>query len=103
MIVGVFGTGQVAFSLLFFFGMVLIVWLMIRIFADIFRSTDLSGLAKALWSLVVLFIPIFGAIAYLVVRGAGMGDRVDEPSGADYSRDGIPGGYDWAGARVMTQ
>lgn len=103
MILGVFGTGQVAFSLLFFFGMVLIVWLMIKIFGDIFRSTDLSGPAKALWSLVVLFIPIFGVVAYLVVRGGGMGDRDDRPRGPDYSRDGIPGGYEWAGNRVMTQ
>ena len=103
MIAGEFGTGQVFLSLLVFFGVVLIVWLMITIFGDIMRSDDLSGWGKALWSLLVLFIPIFGVIAYLVVRGGQMHERQESGATPDYSRDGVPDNNAWAAARIQTQ
>jgi hypothetical protein len=42
------------------------------VFIDIFRSPDLSGWAKALWFLFVLFIPLIGVLAYLIARGGSM-------------------------------
>jgi len=45
------------------------------VFIDIFRSHDLSGGAKALWFVFVLFIPLIGVLAYLIARGGSMGDR----------------------------
>jgi hypothetical protein len=45
------------------------------IFGDIFRSTDLGGVAKTLWVLFVIFIPWLGILVYLIVRGKGMQDR----------------------------
>ena len=42
------------------------------IFIDIFRSQDLSGGAKALWFLFVLFIPLIGVLVYLIARGGKM-------------------------------
>jgi hypothetical protein len=45
------------------------IWILIWIFIDIFRSHDLSGWAKALWCLFVLFIPLIGVLAYLMARG----------------------------------
>jgi hypothetical protein len=45
------------------------IWLLVWIFADIFRSRDLSGGAKALWLVFVLFVPLFGILAYLTIRG----------------------------------
>ena len=36
--------------------------------ADIFRRRDLSGLAKALWVLAILYLPIIGMVVYFVVR-----------------------------------
>ena len=36
------------------------IWILITVFIDIFRSHDLSGWAKALWFLFVLFIPLIG-------------------------------------------
>ncbi|MEP7023478.1 MAG: SHOCT domain-containing protein [Actinomycetota bacterium] len=50
-------------------------WLVITIFADIFRSSDLPGFAKAMWVLFVLFIPLVGVLTYLIVRGAKMHER----------------------------
>jgi hypothetical protein len=45
------------------------IWILIWIFIDIFRSHDLSGGAKALWFLFVLFIPLIGVVVYLIARG----------------------------------
>ena len=48
------------------------IWVLIWIFIDIFRSQDLSGWAKTLWFLFVLFIPLIGVLAYLIARGGKM-------------------------------
>src|ERR1035441_5849792 len=55
-----------------FFLWVIWIWILIMVFIDIFRSHDLSGWAKALWFLFVLFIPLVGVIVYLIVRGGEM-------------------------------
>jgi membrane protein implicated in regulation of membrane protease activity len=54
---------------------VLWIWIVIVILIDIFRSRDLSGWAKALWFLFVLFIPLIGVLVYLIVRGGSMHER----------------------------
>jgi hypothetical protein len=51
------------------------IWILIWIFIDIFRSQDLSGWAKALWFLFVLFIPLVGVLVYLIARGGSMHER----------------------------
>jgi predicted PurR-regulated permease PerM len=48
------------------------IWILIWIFIDIFRSHDLSGWAKALWVLFVLFVPLIGVLVYLIARGGKM-------------------------------
>ena len=50
-------------------------WILITVFIDIFRSHDLSGWAKALWFLFVLFIPLIGVLVYLIARGGSMQER----------------------------
>jgi membrane protein implicated in regulation of membrane protease activity len=50
-------------------------WILITVFIDIFRSRDLSGWAKALWFIFVLFIPLIGVLVYLIVRGGSMHER----------------------------
>jgi len=51
------------------------IWILITVFADIFRSHDLSGWAKALWFIFVLLVPIIGVIVYLIARGGSMHER----------------------------
>jgi len=58
-----------------FFLWVIWIWILVWVFIDIFRSRDLSGLAKALWFIFVLFIPLIGVLAYLIVRGGSMHER----------------------------
>jgi Phospholipase_D-nuclease N-terminal len=52
-----------------------VIWILIYVFIDIFRSRDLSGWAKALWFLFLLLIPLIGVLVYLVVRGSSMQER----------------------------
>ena len=51
------------------------IWILITVFIDIFRSHDLTGWAKALWFVFVLFIPLVGVLVYLIARGGSMHER----------------------------
>ena len=51
------------------------IWILVTVFIDIFRSHDLSGGAKALWFVFVLFVPLIGVLVYLVARGGSMHER----------------------------
>jgi hypothetical protein len=61
-----------------FFLWVIWIWILIMVFIDIFRSHDLSGWAKALWFLFVLFIPLIGVLVYLIARGGTMHERAEQ-------------------------
>lgn len=52
-------------------------WLMLlfRVFADIFRSEDLGGFSKAIWTIVVILLPFLGVFVYVIARGQSMGER----------------------------
>jgi hypothetical protein len=64
-----FGTGQVFWSMLWFFLFFIWIWLLIIVFSDIFRSHDLSGWGKALWTIFVILVPYLGVFVYLIARG----------------------------------
>ena len=57
---------------------ILWIWVLIYVFIDIFRSHDLSGWAKALWFVFVLFIPLIGVLVYLIARGGEMQQRAQQ-------------------------
>src|SRR3954454_20272923 len=62
-------------TMLVFFGFVVWFWLLIRVFADLFRRQDLSGWGKFAWSLFVLVLPLLGVVTYLITQGREMGER----------------------------
>jgi hypothetical protein len=64
-----FGTGQVLWSMLWFFLWFIWIWLLIIVFSDIFRSPDLGGWGKALWTIFVVILPYLGVFVYLIARG----------------------------------
>ena len=63
---------DVFWTMLGFFLFVMWIWVLIAIFSDIFRSQDLGGWGKAGWFCLVLFLPVFGVLMYLVTRGDNM-------------------------------
>src|SRR6188472_4397586 len=72
------GTGEVFLSMIWFFLFFIWIWLLIVVFSDIFRSHDLSGWAKALWVLFVVFLPYLGVFVYLIARGRKMSEHAVE-------------------------
>jgi hypothetical protein len=75
MILAEFGTGQVFWSLMWLFLFGLWMFLLIQVFGDIFRSSDLSGWGKAFWTIFVIVLPYLGIFVYLITRGSAMQER----------------------------
>ncbi|MBS1860759.1 MAG: SHOCT domain-containing protein [Actinobacteria bacterium] len=51
------------------------IWILFTIITDLFRDHEMSGWAKALWILFLVFIPFLTGLIYLIARGSGMRDR----------------------------
>ena len=75
MVLAEFGTGQVFWSMLWFTCFVIWIWLLILVFSDIFRSPDLGGWSKAVWTVFVILLPYLGVFVYLIARGHQMGEH----------------------------
>ena len=51
------------------------IWILFTIITDLFRDHEMSGWAKAIWILFLVFVPFLAALIYLIARGSGMRDR----------------------------
>lgn len=67
--------GDFLWALVVIFFMVIYFMIIFSIIGDLFRSKDIGGLAKAIWMLAILFLPLLTPLIYLIVRGSGMSDR----------------------------
>ena len=65
----------VFWTMLWFFAFFIWIWLLIVVFADIFRSHYMGGFAKALWVIFIIILPILGVLIYLIARGGSMHER----------------------------
>lgn len=52
----------------------MVFWLFIKVLADVFRR-DISGWAKAGWTILIVLVPLFGVLIYLIAHGKDMGQR----------------------------
>jgi hypothetical protein len=64
--------------MLYFFLFVIWIWLLIAVVGDIFRSHDMGGWSKALWSFFITVVPFLGVFVYLIARGGKMHERAAE-------------------------
>ena len=62
-------------SMILFFSWVIWIWMMITILSDVFRRPDLSGGAKAAWTVFLIVLPFLGALIYLISNHDGMAKR----------------------------
>ena len=62
-------------SLIVIFFMVVYFMMLFSVIVDIFRRHDASGGKKALWLIFILFAPLVGLLAYLIVNGQGIAER----------------------------
>jgi hypothetical protein len=51
------------------------VWILFTIITDLFRDHDMSGWAKGLWIILLVFIPYITALVYLIINGSDMRER----------------------------
>lgn len=62
---------------LIFSSFMFVAYLMIlfHVVVDLFRDTEVGGLAKALWIVGLVFLPMLTALVYVISRGKGMAER----------------------------
>ena len=74
-------------TILIIFLFVAWIWVLISVVIDVFRN-DISGWAKAVWVVLIVFLPILGVLAYLVVHGSDMSQRqMDRATKAQEAQD----------------
>jgi uncharacterized membrane protein len=70
------------------FAYIAYLFVLIYILIDIFRDHTLNGWLKAVWVLLLVFVPWLTAIVYLIVRGKSMSERTQarqNPNIVEYS------------------
>ena len=70
--------GDVMWTMFVFFVWILFFWLLFGVFGDLFSRHDLSGWAKAGWTILVIILPFLGIFIYLISQGKGMGERAQD-------------------------
>ena len=66
---------DVLWSMVIFFAFMIWIWLLITVFADVFRRRDIGGGMKAIWIIFVILLPYLGVLIYLIAEHNGMADR----------------------------
>ena len=66
---------EVLWTILVIFAWVIWFWLLITVFADLFRRHDIGGGKKVVWIIFVILLPFLGVFVYLISQGHGMTER----------------------------
>ena len=70
--------GDVMWTMFVFFAWILFFWMLFGVFGDLFGRHDISGWAKAGWTVFVIILPFLGIFVYLISQGKAMGERAQE-------------------------
>ena len=77
---------NIMFSLFILFIWVAWIFIWIRIVADVLRRRDIGGVIKALWIVILIFIPLISALVYVATYNSAMADREAERRGGGGGR-----------------
>jgi hypothetical protein len=66
---------EVVWTLFVIFAWVIWFWLLITVFADLFRRHDIGGGKKVVWVIFVILLPFLGVFVYLISQGHSMAER----------------------------
>ena len=58
-----------------FYAFFAFLWALFMVIGDLFRDHELSGWWKAVWIVLLVFIPFLTVLAYMIARGKGMAER----------------------------
>jgi hypothetical protein len=62
-------------TMLVFFCWIAWFWLLFIAFGDLYRRSDVSGWAKAGWTVLVIVLPLVGVLLYFVTQGRHLVER----------------------------
>ena len=77
---------DILWTMLIFFLWIAWFWLLITVFADVFRRDDISGVSKTLWLIFVILVPFLGVFVYLISQGDDMAKRNIEKAQAQQAQ-----------------
>ena len=69
---------DILWTMMIFFLFVIWIWILITVFADIFRRRDIGGGMKAVWIIFVIVLPYLGVFIYLIAEGHHMAERNEQ-------------------------
>ncbi len=75
MILADINLGEILWTTLVIFFMVMYFMILFSILGDLFRDHETSGWAKAAWVIFLVIAPFLTALIYLIARGNGMAKR----------------------------
>jgi hypothetical protein len=77
---------DIFWTMMIFFCWIIWFWLLITVFADIFRRRDTSGFSKVIWIIFVIVLPFLGVFIYLIANHDGMAERSIKQAQAQQSQ-----------------
>jgi Phospholipase_D-nuclease N-terminal len=72
----------ILWSMLVFVGFIMWIWTAILCFGDIFRRHDIGGFLKAIWIILIIFLPLLGVLLYLIAYHGGIAERSAQSAAA---------------------
>jgi hypothetical protein len=66
---------DIFWTMIIFFVWVSWIWMLVGILADVFSRRDISGWAKAAWTVFVIVLPFLGVLVYLIANSDKMAER----------------------------
>jgi hypothetical protein len=85
-VLAAYSFGDVMWTMFVFFCWILFFWLLFGVFGDLFGRHDISGWAKAAWTILVIILPFLGIFIYLISQGKGMGERAQQRAQAQQTQ-----------------
>jgi hypothetical protein len=83
---------DVLFSMLVFVVWLIWLWILVVVLSDVFRRRDISGWAKAGWTVFAIVLPFLGVLTYMIAHSEGLADRREGDVHAQLNaRDRAPG------------
>ena len=68
MVVGAYTFWDAMWTMIVFFAWLMFFWWVVMLLVDNFRRKDHGGLAKAGWAILIIFLPVIGAVSYTIAR-----------------------------------
>lgn len=66
---------DIIWSMLWLFFLFIWIMILVQVLIDLFRDHELSGVAKALWVIALVFVPFITVFVYIIARGSHMAER----------------------------